>query len=76
MFRIGSWLYQRLASTGKALATAAAAAFSVIGRTAARYLGTPPGGDLPGVFARTWPIGVTALWIAVLLTTYVFIYYL
>ena len=26
-------------------------------------------------FARTWSIGVTALWIAVLLTGYVLIYY-
>jgi multicomponent Na+:H+ antiporter subunit D len=29
-----------------------------------------------GVFARAWPIGTTALWIAVLLTTYVFFYYI
>jgi len=28
-----------------------------------------------GMFARSWPIGTTALWIAVLLTTYVLIYY-
>ena len=32
-------------------------------------------GATPGVFARAWPIGVTALWIAVLLTAYVLIYY-
>jgi|GEM_PF-4203382 len=29
-----------------------------------------------GVFARVWPIGTTALWIAVLLTAYVLFYYL
>jgi multicomponent Na+:H+ antiporter subunit D len=34
------------------------------------------GRQLPGVFARAWPIGTTALWIAVLLTAYVFFYYL
>ena len=28
-----------------------------------------------GMFARSWPIGVTATWIAILLTGYVFIYY-
>ncbi|MGI9331053.1 MAG: Na(+)/H(+) antiporter subunit D [Gammaproteobacteria bacterium] len=28
-----------------------------------------------GLFARSWPIGTTALWIAVLLSTYVLIYY-
>jgi multicomponent Na+:H+ antiporter subunit D len=34
------------------------------------------GRRMPGVFARAWPIGTTALWIAVLLTAYVFFYYL
>ena len=29
-----------------------------------------------GVFARAWPIGVTALWIAVLLTAYIGVYLL
>ena len=29
-----------------------------------------------GIFASAWPIGTTALWIAVLLTAYVFFYYL
>ncbi|GJM09199.1 MAG: Na(+)/H(+) antiporter subunit D [Lysobacteraceae bacterium] len=29
-----------------------------------------------GVFARSWPISLTALWIAVLLTAYVLVYYL
>jgi multicomponent Na+:H+ antiporter subunit D len=37
----------------------------------------PPGSKRPtGVFARPWPIGTTALWIAVLLTAYVLFYYL
>jgi multicomponent Na+:H+ antiporter subunit D len=27
-----------------------------------------------GVFARAWSIGTTALWIAILLTAYVFVY--
>ena len=31
---------------------------------------------LPGVLARAWPIGVTAIWIAVLLSAYVLVYYL
>ncbi len=34
------------------------------------------GRQISGVFARTWPIGTAALWIAVLLTAYVFFYYL
>ena len=43
---------------------------------ARRYLGMPDDVTKPGILARTWPIGVTAIWIAVLLTTYVFFYYL
>jgi len=31
---------------------------------------------LNGVFARSWPIGATAIWSAVLLSTYVMIYYI
>ena len=38
------------------------------------YLGTRETGA--GVFARTWSIGTTALWIAVLLTAYVLVYVL
>lgn len=35
-----------------------------------------PGGKTYGVFARAWPIGTTALWIAVLLSAYALFYYL
>jgi len=75
LFRFGSWIYGLLAATGRSVAAAASAVLSAASGVATRYLGTPAGDDRPGVFARTWPIGVTALWIAVLLTTYVFIYY-
>ena len=33
-------------------------------------------GKVYGVFARAWPIGTTALWIAILLSAYAFFYYL
>ncbi|MFQ3323824.1 MAG: multicomponent Na+:H+ antiporter subunit D [Pseudomonadales bacterium] len=36
---------------------------------ATRYLG------VNGVFGRSWPIGMTAMWIAILFSGYVFIYY-
>jgi len=54
---------------------------AILGRlaTRARSLFGSAAGDkegMPGVFARAWPIGTTALWIAVLLTAYVFFYYL
>ncbi|MGB5621606.1 MAG: Na(+)/H(+) antiporter subunit D [Gammaproteobacteria bacterium] len=34
------------------------------------------GGSPRGVFAQAWPIGTTAIWIAVLLTAYVVFYYI
>jgi len=43
---------------------------------AARHMSTSADGQRSGVFARTWPIGTTAIWIAILLTSYVFVYYL
>jgi multicomponent Na+:H+ antiporter subunit D len=54
---------------------------SALARTARRarlwFGGTPEDDGVPhGVFARAWPIGTTARWIAVLLTAYVFFYYL
>jgi multicomponent Na+:H+ antiporter subunit D len=47
-------------------------------RMAVQYLGQPDTADSKerGVFARSWPIGTTALWIAGLLSTYVLLYYL
>ncbi|MCX2980630.1 Na(+)/H(+) antiporter subunit D [Halieaceae bacterium IMCC14734] len=46
-------------------------------RMAVNYLGQPETADSEerGLFARSWPIGATALWIAILLSAYVFIYY-
>ena len=54
---------------------------SALARAARRargwFGGTPEDDGVPhGVFARAWPIGTTARWIAVLLTAYVFFYYL
>jgi multicomponent Na+:H+ antiporter subunit D len=47
-------------------------------RMAVRYLGQPHTADSKehGMFARSWPIGTTALWIAGLLSAYVLLYYL
>jgi multicomponent Na+:H+ antiporter subunit D len=68
------WLLgERLGSSGKALSAKISARIS---QTADRYVGSAEGERRPGVFARTWPIGITALWIVVLLTSYIFFYYL
>ena len=47
-------------------------------KLATRFLGQPHTADSEerGLFARSWPIGTTALWIAGLLSAYVLIYYL
>ncbi|RLQ22268.1 Na(+)/H(+) antiporter subunit D [Seongchinamella sediminis] len=44
----------------------------------ARYLGQPHTADSEeqAVFARSWTIGTTAIWIAILLSAYVLIYYI
>ncbi|WP_405243933.1 Na(+)/H(+) antiporter subunit D [Lentisalinibacter salinarum] len=47
-----------------------------VGRMGRRYLGAGESGEDRGVFAQAWPIGVTALWIAVLLVAYVVVYLL
>ncbi len=74
LFRAGEISFDLAA---RARAASIAAASSIGGSAyalARRYLGMPE--DRPGILARTWPIGVTAIWIAVLLTTYIFVYYL
>ncbi len=40
------------------------------------HLGAGKDGESLGVFARAWPIGITSLWIAVLLSAYVLMYFL
>ncbi len=67
--------YGLLASGGRALSAGVGAAVTALGAVARRHLGSRTPDALPGVFARAWPIGVTALWIAVLLTAYVLVYY-
>jgi len=49
-----------------------------LARGGLQYFGsrTEGGRQVHGLFASAWPIGTAALWIAVLLTAYVFFYYL
>ena len=51
---------------------------ALFAKFAIRYLGQPHTADSDerGVFARSWPIGTTALWIAILLSAYVLAYYI
>jgi multicomponent Na+:H+ antiporter subunit D len=72
------WLYKVLAGLGKALGARLARLGQHFGERGGHYFGAEreDGQRTQGVFARAWPIGTTALWIAVLLTAYVFFYYL
>ena len=75
LYQLGARAYRFAAAAGTTVSTAVESLLSSIGTVAKRHLGGAEQGTRPGVFARAWPIGVTALWIAVLLTGYVLIYY-
>ena len=66
----------RLISAGSAAAESClAAVIEKLGTIGRRHLGMSPTRDQRGVFARTWPIGTTALWIAILLSAYLLVYF-
>ena len=67
-----------LESLGNLVAAGRSRAQAFSHRLAVRYLGQPHTADSKerGVFARSWPVGTTALWIAGLLSAYVLLYYL
>ena len=64
-----------LSRAGTGLSAWTRTSLSRLRAVAIRHMTTSSGNEVPGVFARAWPIGTTALWIAVLLTGYVLIYY-
>ena len=67
-----------LANGGRAASGALVAIGRRLDTLGRRLFGTEEArsGKVYGVFARAWPIGTTALWIAVLLSAYAFFYYL
>ncbi len=73
--RLWNGVYRMTSAFATVLSTAALKLLGGVRSVADRYMGTPTNKARPGVFARTWPIGVTAIWIAVLLTGYVLVYY-
>lgn len=84
------WLWRRVAlslvriaeralsSLGRVMAQQRDRLKKLMQRIAVNYLGQPHTADSKerGVFARSWPVGTTALWIAGLLSAYVLLYYL
>jgi multicomponent Na+:H+ antiporter subunit D len=73
-----SWLCKRLLPLRDRIKGMTARNREVLHQFARRYLGHPHRADREerAVFARSWPIGTTALWIAILLVGYVLIYYI
>lgn len=69
---------QVLSSIGDVIAVRRVRLQKFLHRIAINYLGQPHTADSKerGVFARSWPVGTTALWIAGLLSAYVLLYYL
>ncbi len=76
LLRCARALYNALGLAGRGLAAVATRLAGRLRALAARHMSIAVEAKRPGVFARTWPIGTTAIWIAVLLTGYVFVYYL
>jgi multicomponent Na+:H+ antiporter subunit D len=80
--RLGLGLFMLAASWLRALGSLVDTLRSRVGTAAQglaeRFLGQPHTADSAerALFARSWPIGTTALWIAVLLSGYVLLYYL
>ena len=78
LFGLGRAGYDVAAKLRDAVAGGSQTGLANLRQRAQRFLGAPGTGKdgRAGVFARSWPIGTTAMWIAVLLTGYVLVYYL
>ena len=66
----------RLSTIGGMLEDAAFSKLSLFADFSRRHLGVGSSEASRGLFARPWPIGTTSLWIAVLLTAYILVYFL
>jgi len=78
LLRSARWVHAALTGLGLVLGSNLARLGTRLGKRGRHYFGSrsESGRQVHGVFARAWPIGTTALWIAVLLTAYVFFYYI
>ena len=78
LFRLGQWSYDQGSRLRGAVASRWSAGLARLRSRAQRFIGAPGSGrdGRSGMFAQSWPIGTTALWIAVLLIGYVLAYYL
>ena len=75
-FRIGSAVFNRLSAAGTMLEETMQQKVASLTTFTRRHLGVGKDEASRGLFARTWPIGITTLWIAVLFTIYILVYFL
>ncbi len=75
-YRAGGALLRILAGIGSAIEAGIRAWVSSLRDVARRHLGFVESNRDYGIFARTWQIGTTALWIAILLSVYVLTYFI
>ncbi len=75
LFRLGVWLMDVGAKLREQLVGGLGQLGASIKNLADRIFGAGDGDARPGLLARSSPIGTTALWIAVLLSAYVIVYY-
>ena len=73
---VGKAIYRTLSVVGRGISAATLGTIERLRLLALKHMSIDVKKDRAGVFARAWPIGSTALWIAVLLTSYVMVYYL
>jgi multicomponent Na+:H+ antiporter subunit D len=74
-WRIGSALYRGIGAAGGAVEQGVRQQVRRLAAFSRRHLGIGKDEASRGLFARAWPIGTTTLWIAVLLTAYVLVYF-
>ena len=76
MHRVAGFATRVISRAGAAMESVVATVIAKLGAIARRHLGTSPARNERGVFARTWPIGTTGLWIAILLSAYLLVYFI
>jgi len=76
--RVADAGYEALATTGSIMETGVSKALAGFHEITGRYFRPKQKEDREqqGIFAQTWSIGATALWIAVLLTGYMLVYFI
>ncbi len=74
-FHIGATLTKGIGNISRAVETRISTLVLALLDAARRHMGFNEGSRIHGLFARSWSIGTTALWIAILLSAYTLAYF-